>query len=1246
MENEFLAQDQATSNEEAVHLPVPSTAVSIPPPPPFSQFRFKTIGQEPQLLKRISTPIANFQHYEPSSPSPSVFLDPQQPPLPASAFSRPSLLQSLTKATPSTDIMTPDIGDKTLENLSIQSYHPAGAQNTCRTGQLQAPDIAHLLPQQILPQNPGHPVSSQPMPNTLLQAAITLSSSSSALKESIPSAEIAPDAQNISRRSAHSGESSYVNLRALHTRLILSLSNLHPPNTTEALFLIQAANSQSTTALSAAHRSYALSQRSLASAREADTAAQECLAAAEKAKTHTIEAVSAMERLTSNTSDDGGDLGWKANLVQLQGDLQALGKWLGEREEEEALKRPEAAQFPQQSQLRGLTEAKTREVALPEDTLNNQPSLPPQTTIDIPSRHQQYRRYVEHEADAAMQTWCSEDGHVPNALVTTPMNALQTQHEPQIDEISPATIESSNTRSETSLQEGRPRLQAQYEGEMRKRELHEKKLEVARFQMMERERIEAQDHTKRLSDESRLKLKRDAVSCTNGITNEPPRPRAKSAAVEEAKRALEAHNREKERASVEQEQLEQAKRVETRRLLEQRKQRELAELKEKEAERAAELEREAETKEQELIAEQQRRRQEVMALKQRTTAQTAARINAERAREKEKISTAPSSSTSPVPTTSTRHSHSQPSFSGGVKLGLTPTKQSHHSTPPPSPTLVRSAATGLRAVKVKNNTSPQKPQAMPSDRPLRKPLSKISPTTTSPELRHHTPTFPEEVESFSAHSENPGNMYIIPPSQMPPASPEAQAANLRFVKSTIGVLWDTYLTPNIIKREPPPDDHPPTPNNVMVSQTDTVSHLIPKGRGAEPEPPNIHVPKNSLPPKPYPLPPRPKLAHHQKKDSVSSNQLPISPSTHNLIHPPMKAPSPLPAEVHSTSLAKKAYVKRPPPITSTLASSDASGSNKPLSSRTDRQSQSVHVRPSISSRTQVKKPTPVGASQKKDHRVDNARISDPKTFDDQSQIAPIIHANGGWDRPVTWMDDEGNGSMSRTEELTPPYPYRRGEHYSPAPQSPIPSYYPSSSLEWSPRARQSKTATPPPVPRSPILGKRRSREDTHEDGPPPRRQWQPNSDRELDTVYMKRPARLPPSREWSPSLERPAALQARIGHRDSEGYRGGQRYRPAYASDSYKRSPSRSSDPHQPSGNPSYSDQVYTSQDERLNLGRRQVTSSRDDVPSSRGRGNYASRGNRGRGGRGGSRTLNLEERIQKEPLLQRLQLKSPAPKY
>ncbi|RDB25153.1 hypothetical protein Hypma_007913 [Hypsizygus marmoreus] len=1354
------------------------TPTPIPPPPSFSEFKFTTIGQEPQLLKRISAPTPDFQYQDRSSPSPPLPTELRYPsnsitPRPRS---RPSLLEAL--ADPN-DVATSDAADDmAVDETSIQrtpSVAPRNALPTTAPNPSRAPlgwsqsvaNNARPSPQAQGSTSRLTALSQAPIPITAQRTEIGNSSTTNrAAGLFVPSGSTSAVSLNgmASSSSALPQDSPYTGLRALQARLLSSLSHLGPPNTEEALRLVQSANSHSDTALLTAHRSHTLAQQSLASAREAVTAAKECLTAAEQARTHANDAAAAVKRITADELGVGGHSEWKTIINGLQDDIRALGEWVGEREGEET------GRIGKEKERRDLVQSA---ISIPEGSGLDQATLEA-ISVEVAKRaaaiqanlthpvNRERQRSAELEADAARRAWSLEHSQPPRQQPSPPAGVeeqealARAQEQRRTQEAEEKRLKEEAVKREEEARAQRERQQHEEEIKaQRLRELEQQKLEVAKFQISEREqkeRREAEELSKRTVEASRLQTEVEDLR--------KRRAEGKSKVVAEAKRALEAHKAaEKEKAQEEQRRVEEAerrkaaaleehKKAEAKRLVEQRKQRELEELKKKqEAEKAAE----AEAREAELRAAQGRRRQEVMAQKQRASAETAARILAERAKEK-KLSAA-STSTSPAPTTPTTRTGPLPvqkspqdhqygnlvakktvtaqatspmkprSISGGVKLGTVTVElneQQKPDTAPLSPTLFRSAALGLRAkaqpqavtpspLPKRSSRAPPSQDQSDSRNPSKgegsgtlltsneeKPISSnksqslppVSALTTSTSSDTESIKNPAEDLHVHRRSKDPGNMPVVPMSQVPPASPQAQAANLRYVRDVNGVLWDTYLKPDIdvdnVKLEPPTKDHDLAVLKDQVSPPKLPRKRLRRGKleGEPTSPPLPPAPATAPPPPasqvvhtPIPLPPKPTLPA-RPETNVPSLQPPsgykatVTPAP----RPPVSS-QPTTSSSTSITLPRKPPLKLPEPKKRaepstnkdqlSAAPSDSSRNATTFTAPTAVRSP-LDPRPTASTRKQMP-PTIDTSNSGPSASFRNAGAS---PYDDYSQIAPAIQGDGGWDAAPHPMDEDyydNKGARGR-QFAARGSSARRGDHYSPARQPsildrPISRPFASQDTRASSTARQQRNITPPegstlsPLGHSPVLGKRRYRDEPPLIDQPPAHRYRQTDNRDQGGYYP-RSARTPPpvAYQWrTPSPDRPTALQSRIGVRDPAVYNvgAGQSYRPSYENDPYSPVHSRrTSDGYQPAGYTEYSSYGQSSASYQQ-FGRHQLTDHVDRTAAAalvgRGRGSATRGSARARGGatRGGTRPLNLEQRISShKPLTLMHRLESPPRKY
>ncbi|KAG5342668.1 hypothetical protein C0989_010636 [Termitomyces sp. Mn162] len=1216
----------------AEHCLASSPSGAIPPAPSFASFRFSTIGQDPLLLKRMQSPdLRDNGSPCPSSPKSGELKYPSTVESQQRSLSRPTLFQSLTPSG--------------VPNTRLASQ-PADVRKTRSTEQPLLPHLRIPAPsQRTLTCSSAAPAPSSAVAQGTPSSSYKEQTSISVSPLEAAKTSVIYTAPTTKRQMPLPATVHHTHTRALHARLMTSLSKLHPPDMTDALFRAESAKSHSVNALTTAHRSHILAQQSMATAQEAVAATQECFSTAEQARTYANDAFTAIRQLQWQ---------WQVNHIQLQDELCMLGELL---EKENGGTCRDA--HPQSTLTENKTAAGAVKCPIGVSCVDRSSEVSHQVGViqsrepslviphpGFPSNHNlDHRKSLELEAGTATRSL--EQSHLSSGLLpaiseTVPMEVEVdlTEHLPpeadgrmlqealqpaQSNEVPPLS-----TRSQVEvlahISEAEPHLQIQCEKETRSHKSHDKPEVV----MMQRRCITSEDLSESAVNASELESQKNSTVSKNIDKLQPPQ--SINAIIEDANHAFEKIEQKRQ----------------SRCLLQERKQRELAELKKKEEELTA-------AKEQELIAEQEKRRQEVMLQKQRATAETAARINAERARERERAMGASLlPPTSSFPTSSTPQSSlpdrtadfenlvtkrittswKSKSLSDGVKLGSTtdehtqPTPTATSGSLPPSPVLAGSVALALRSSKAGTsvNTGPEDVQAANNN--SRK--AALSTEKFSPNSAARTPTPINDMNGIEdlhvyRHSNDPGNLCVVPRSRVPPTSPEAQAVNLRFVKDGNGVRWDASTlfdpkpefehrdqssihrnSPVSVKKESPI----PAPLVGLQMRRPIEPELI---KGADSSL-NCSLPVQSDPSASLP----PMRGHRTTDKDVSMSQRGVTGTT--------KA---VPASTtHALSYTINTSVA--PPFNTPRPHSNVTPPNP---HRDNLSSPRIDSKPLTSKPVNALLTTPLAT-------LDMSAI-DPILPDDATHIAPVIHANGGWDRPG---DEEVYSGESKIRELTPPQRPRQlrrgGGHYSPPPRAPTPNSY--TSRGYTPRSTSPAARSPrSPVQRSPVLGKRRQREDVREDEYPPRRQWPTDGTRrtrsppphlrqtQRRSTTPHRPAlqarmqvinhshvRLPSTRElaWrSPSPDRPA-LQARIGVRDSvfHAINGGQSYRPTYSSDTYERPQSRTRDNYQ--SRPADQSIPVEPRGYSYNRGRGNMN------------GNRASP--RGRGNRGGNRLLNLEQRI------------------
>lgn len=988
--------------------------------------------------------------------------------------------------------------------------------------------------------------------------------------------------------TVHQSHSSYAALRALQERLMTSLSNLRPPDMTNALFRVKRANSHSVNAFTTAHRSLILAQQSVATAQEAVTAAQECLGAAEQARTHANDALTMIRQLHSGKVgfdvEGSAEWEWEVNYIQLQDDLRMLGEWLVQKESEDTRSRDaqcahtrdknvaEAVSFAMEvpgsdsivndsssevSQIQsGSVEASrvTRNSDLPYQNLNNKGSLKLDADVATKARSSEQSPALRVLPPAATESVPMEVD-VGYAEHLPPSDGEEEQLSAKFNETLPLTCQRQDTVAHLSQDEANMRVS--YE-EARLRKLDEKS-EAAISQKSQLERVSSEV----------------SKSTVNGLLSmEPTADRNNDTLqefqsqncviIEDTERALQMQ---KDKEVAFGEAVEHNR--ESHRVPKELKQRQLDELEKERDQLAAD-------KEQELIAEQERRRQEVMAQKQRANAEVAARINAERAREGEKAMVAslksPTSSTPQPslpdctveseglapkkiatfqPTKSLSDGdRSGPNTNGQVQLTIASETFSQPSLAMagsvalrlPSSTAKAAINTGLKSKKAGNLGSSEN----------------ISQDSSMVSLRTSTSTNGtnggEELHAYR-QSNDPGNLFLVPRSQFILAPPEVQAANLRFLKKK--VRWDTSTSLDLKPDSEHLDKPSPHQKSSVKEELPIPEPLVGSQRQIEPEPlQSVYSSPVSLPAKP---------------SSASLPSMGLSNSDQDI-------------SVDQRDGRGNAEAISASSITGTSSTVFSSNTQRPLSNamppnphRHDLSSPRKNFEPLLPS-PNVPLTTPLATQ--------NMTAIDPIPSSGGTQTAPVVLANCDRIRPV---DDVYSGDfVVKVKEPTPPRRPRRfcrgDDNYSP-PRVSAPNPYASRGYAAS--------SSIPPVHQSSGLGKRRQREDVQEDERRPHRDWStdrtrrtrspppylvqsvqgrstspdcfPHQARKQDADHPDISCvRPPPSREpaWrSLSPNRPP-LQARIGVPKPVVHtiNGSQSYRPTYSSDVDERARSSTRD--------------------------------------------------------------------------------------
>ena len=412
---------------------LPSTVPVAPHPGPrFAEFQFKTIGQQPELLKRISAPNPDMQYDHDSDLLSPSFLSPDQSiqtlaPLESDSAKRPSLRDRLSSLeTP--PIRRDEIVDVTMANpveprpafdfRSAQNVPPMATSTTQVHGRYadssssqslrtpfpqttilrKEPDLQDMTYNEKAMKKAGAvPVSNES------RLPITLSSET----ENRTFVRSSTQASGVSAPFS-SGETVYslAALRTLQSRLSSSLSNFNPISIANALAAAQSAKDQCTEILATAHRAHTLAQQASLSAQDSMVAAQECLNIAAAVQNRADLALSAVEKIRSGQEIRSlGEGEYNAIVLALKDDLHQLAEWISHRDtyESEQLRQLEERENEKRKKKLVLQlehDSNKFSVKKSYDLITHSESSDIKTSI-----FEAGAMTVEDEADAATRAW-------------------------------------------------------------------------------------------------------------------------------------------------------------------------------------------------------------------------------------------------------------------------------------------------------------------------------------------------------------------------------------------------------------------------------------------------------------------------------------------------------------------------------------------------------------------------------------------------------------------------------------------------------------------------------------------------------------------------------------------------------------------------------------------------------------------------------------------------------------------------
>jgi hypothetical protein len=1146
----------------------------------FSNFQFKTIGQQPDLLKRISAP--NPEDLDRSySPSISPVLPKE---LPLDSFpdlsTQPSLRTRLSLAdrlmiNPSGnhDVQMEDVSSDQPTSLHTRSLNTP-AINLVSTNQSLNKDIiagtAVSASGRSQPPHNAMNVSRVPSPHhghnlpTTGPKASNLSRSSGrsnlginpqtsaaqslTLQSNAATSISRPGTPNNSVASVTTEVPPFATLRQLQARIASSIANLKPVSTENVLLLAQSLKEQQKGILTSVHSAQTIAQQALDSAQASVTACHDCLKVAESTQVQIDEVMAAIENIGGHTS------GWNVGLEALRDDFRQLKAWARDLEISEAQRQRDFKET--EAKHRSQERTPQPQGSSTKRLLTPQPAQSPAISPNL-SSPSSVPISVEHEADAATRAW----------------DQLREQSAER------RRFAEAELRKHREAEERLEQEQKQAQALVEAREAELAHMRAGRIEAEQREKTRQQEE----AEEAELKRK------------ELDRMREEAIQFQLAQR----------KASEERRHAEENEKVEkvmaAKRLAEEQKRRDLEArdtlARRREGEKAKAVE--AEAQRQHLLQEQEVKRQEIVAQKHRANAEAAKKIHAERAKEKQanriasmdKSITPPHQNTPPPPGQSTAAAN----FS---KFDLGNTSTTSAGGGPDGNVFKATDPNSSNQPIYFNPTQRQRsPSIANGSTTLHEHDSWVIPSTSTSPRQSATIAFVNTIGS------DIGIIPLIPRSLVPPISPEAQRANLRRLGLSIPIKCDP--DEGKLVKEMERDFALPLKVKELTNVPTTSNPPVETGLRKPKEEPPADIPLLSLP--------SPSPSKHAKV--ASTCQLPDSEparaSSQNSSQQKQSDPSgPAVGNVQSSTQTTAVSIN----TTSTAVTISTTSS-------TGEQQATVVSKPNVV--PLPRPPLPMPMNQSFSSITHDLVPNDP--FDNllASRMGPDASTStNGWSIPSPVQEDARvwavrppgpdhyspppSSANTRGPTRSRPLP-RRVDHYSPsrrAPERQPPAhndYTRSRSRSGESSGNNSRRASPDPrtrhlsrrddgpadiLPPS-LLGQKRQRVDDHPGGPPTRR---PRYGAHINNELAPRigTARLPhlPEDEWShvANYERSPTPEPRVTPlfnriedppQTAPSFRGGQ------ASSSYRPDSQNDRRPgfkqHTSQGQPPYSNYLYHS---------------------------------------------------------------------
>ncbi|CAA7261764.1 unnamed protein product [Cyclocybe aegerita] len=1020
----------------------------MPPPLSLSNFQFRTIGQEPELLKRLSGRNPSPQEYQYSSRSPSPSSDSaiqSQAEGRSRSHNQPSLRLrlSLFQALASEEVIKmqhpPNTGSSNVPNALSNPSH-AHSMNTPLTSDLASrstPSPSSLAaPSNSFsfgPHSAATSLSAQPLINSNSAHG---QRSSSVSWNSDPSSLMSQHAiqPSVDQGSLHSKALSTVNetsgrfsnsvgspqsdpqqdepslatLRSLQVGLSETLATLAPVNSSNALDAAQSVKEQCTTALSAAKRAHTLAQQALASARESMSVAQECLTAVHSIQNRVDEAVDAVQKISSGQGHE-----WNNTIRILKDGLSSLDKWAKHREVVDTRRQHELQQEVKCRQ-QADTQAAGVKIASTSKSAAGQPLSPSSATSDPSVMAVDQASDTEPEMEKMLKQNTERQKRAEEEL------RKRREAEERLEQ------ESKRIRAQAESQEAEL-------ARVRKERIKAEEEELARQQKEDQE-LERQQELERARHETiqfRLLQQRQQEKVARKETEEKEKTR-------QAEIKLEA------RLLTEQDQ----------------KRREMQERAELAKRLQVEKRKAEEQRQQQLREEQEARRREIQARKQRANQEAAhdPKNSPSPPSQMQLLQSMPSPNNIPPPLSAeignVVSKKTVTNIATSNKLALKHVTSFPSSVPtghgqPPSLASPLPLASAVRPIAVKATPSStpsvagldlgptQANQALPSIVPppavCQVPKPSLPPIDLLKEKnnRFSTPPPPSDCSDIAVDSVgfDIGNVPVIPRSQLLPLSPETRKANLRPFMHAHGIADAPSIKsdPDEVKpaikleRSSPPLSQMNVNTHTKVPPKPEITIGPPKAKARQPP---IDIPRLSLP-----SPPASVKSQATPASTKFKSNAPKAPNDVNVAAPNLKLVNPNGSE--STVKVPHSCVNTlswvPPKVLIHIKAEHEGANVGSPPTQTSR----MQVPPSLS-----KRPTPQCIPVGLHSLPTNAKLGPTSLTPtgvnphEASQMGPDAAMTGGWSQQNATQDeslDTRQRSRSRQTSI---------DHYSPSP-SPV-----------------------------------------------------------------------------------------------------------------------------------------------------------------------------------------------------------------